>query len=435
MKFTIFIPFFITIFIQGCAIFTGYENDLINFNQDITYKNCQNLEYYEENFTKDPILMTNQAGSLAQICNDFKTSNKFFDIAEQNYKNIDLENIFSQSFTEISKFLLNDNIANYDGKFYERIMNNYYKALNYLNIGDFSGARVEFNRILNRQERAKNHFASYIKKMQNQLNKTKSELLNDEILQDFISKNRPKNQQILPNFINSFASYFGAIFFLCEGDLNKGENLLRQIAKFYPQNRQILQDLQNAKLLSRDKKIIWILYENGKSIGLVDKKFTFPIMVDDQMLFLNFSFAFLSQSAKNGNFLQVNGKKTKIITDMDDIIRAEFNATFDFKMTKTIINSLSKMILQYEITRQTGGIGGILTGLFYVMSNKSDVRYWSYLPQNFQSLSFVNVGENFKIKDKFNNDIGEFNIPKNKNAIIYIKDISDNEKFISKILF
>ena len=206
--------------INGCSVFTGYESEISNFNQDIATKNCKNLEYYKENYQKDPILKANQAGSLAQICKDFKLSNKFFDIAENKYKDVDNENLFYQGTKEISKFLLNDNIVDYEGKFFERIMNNYYKALNYLNLKDFSSARVEFNRILHRQERAKIYFANDIKKLQKNLNSQKNELLKDEILQDFLNKNRIQTAQILPNFINPFASYLAAIFFICDKDLN-----------------------------------------------------------------------------------------------------------------------------------------------------------------------------------------------------------------------
>ncbi len=421
--------------INGCSVFTGYESEISNFNQDIATKNCKNLEYYKENYQKDPILKANQAGSLAQICKDFKLSNKFFDIAENKYKDVDNENLFYQGTKEISKFLLNDNIVDYEGKFFERIMNNYYKALNYLNLKDFSSARVEFNRILHRQERAKIYFANDIKKLQKNLNSQKNELLKDEILQDFLNKNRIQTAQILPNFINPFASYLAAIFFICDKDLNKGENLLRQIQKFYPQNSQISQDLKNINLIANGKKIIWIIYENGKSVGLIDKNFSLPIMINDEILILNFAFAYLENSQKSMNFLQINDKKTKLITDMDEIIKAEFDTTFDYLMSKTIVSSFSKMILQHELSKQTDEISGLVAGLFYTLSNKSDVRYWSYLPQNFQAISLENFGQNFIIKDKYQKIIEEFSIAKNKNAIIYVKDLQNDEKFVSKILF
>lgn len=103
---------------------------------------------------------------IARNCGDFNKSNVFFDAAEESYKyDVDLENVGSKAAKFVGTTLLNDNTVDYDGSLYERIMVNVYKALNYMEEDDYENARVEFNRALMRQDKAKEYFAKEIEKI------------------------------------------------------------------------------------------------------------------------------------------------------------------------------------------------------------------------------------------------------------------------------
>ena len=59
---------------------------------------------------------------------------------------------------------VNDTTSPYIGTQYDGVMANTYKAIDYLALGDNEGARVEFNRAIDRQRRAKAYYAELIEK-------------------------------------------------------------------------------------------------------------------------------------------------------------------------------------------------------------------------------------------------------------------------------
>jgi len=75
-------------------------------------------------------------------------------------------------------------------------------------------------------------------------------------------------------------------------------------------------------------------------------------------------------------------------------------------------------------------------GAFYqALTNKADVRSWSALPKNFQSLRIKNNGNTIVIRNNHNEIIRSVNIPENKNAIIYVRSEIPSNNRIHKIIF
>ncbi|HIC44867.1 MAG TPA: hypothetical protein EYO73_11520 [Sulfurimonas sp.] len=73
------------------------------------------------------------------------------------------EQVLIKSITSyVSSALSNDNTRPYIGNEYDGIMLNTSKALSYLHKKDYSGARVKFNRALDKQRRAKEFFSESI---------------------------------------------------------------------------------------------------------------------------------------------------------------------------------------------------------------------------------------------------------------------------------
>lgn len=85
-------------------------------------------------------------GSLAQRAGDFALSNQALEQAE-----LLIEQLAPVSISEAAASLLvNDTTLSYSGEDFEQVMVNVMKALNYLYLGDFSGAQVEARKVNNR---------------------------------------------------------------------------------------------------------------------------------------------------------------------------------------------------------------------------------------------------------------------------------------------
>ena len=140
--------------LSGCSAITGYQEEIDTYTKDFTQTNCDvNLQKTKIEKNNDVILAANQAGSLTRQCKDFNASTAYFDIAEDRYKSdVDEEGVASQAAGVLGTALVNDNVLDYEGFYYERVMTNVYKALNFMSLGDYDNVRIELNRAVDRQE-------------------------------------------------------------------------------------------------------------------------------------------------------------------------------------------------------------------------------------------------------------------------------------------
>jgi len=111
---------------------------------------------------KDDLLWYLDAGSIERFAKDYNASTFFFDKSEEKIKQYDKEVLAGKIMANIGAVMTNDTFMDYRPKIYEGILVNTYKGMNFLNENDFSNARVEFNRALERQRRAKEFFAKEI---------------------------------------------------------------------------------------------------------------------------------------------------------------------------------------------------------------------------------------------------------------------------------
>lgn len=430
---------------SGCAVFSGHSGKIAKFDSEIVSMSCDIDDYEDEIDSGDDIILNaNQGASIARSCREYEKSNLFFDIAENEYKKVDEKSIFLSGLNSLGSTLTNDNILEYEGKFYERIMTNLYKALNFMSLGDMGNARVEFNRILERQRIATQYFDDEILKAENLARDKINNILqnsyqkNAQTIEQTAYENSGSILEILPNFINPFASYMAGIFFTLDGDSIKGGEYLREAGKIYPNNPQIKKDIKIAEQIAKNRaksgaNFIWLIYENGRGYAINESAFNIPFFVDEGFITLSIALPRLIRQNESYKFLRVGDETTEFITDMDAIIKTEFHKTYKLILSRSIARSLGKAIMQYRLSKENE-MGAMAMAIFTILTNRADTRYWSYLPRNFQSLSVENRG-NIEVYDDSNNLIYDAKIPQDKNAIIYVKSLQKGVNFIDYILF
>lgn len=78
-------------------------------------------------------------GMLRRMNNDFSGSNKILEVAKQ-----DIEKLHGVSITEnLTSITINDTMRGYEGESYEQLLLHAYMAMNYIQLGQIDGARVE----------------------------------------------------------------------------------------------------------------------------------------------------------------------------------------------------------------------------------------------------------------------------------------------------
>ncbi|EAB5361034.1 hypothetical protein IDC64_000814 [Campylobacter jejuni] len=428
-----------------CLFLTACVNQVkqnTTFENALTQKYCgddffnQNLEKIKKN---DDVIYTGlNAGLIARNCGDFNKSNVFFDAAEESYKyDVDLENVGSKATKFVGTTLLNDTIVDYDGSLYERIMVNIYKALNYMEEDDYENARVEFNRALMRQDKAKEYFAKEIEKNRADLDKAKEDKNYDKNMNENSKvieaqyDNLFKEFDTTKNFINPYATYLASIFFFMDKDYRKAADLFREVSIIYPKNKTIKKEAKIFKeyatkiKVKKAKKYVFVVYENG--FGVVKDEFalTLPFIVDKKIISTNIALQTLKKREASFANLNINGQNTNDFVDLDNIVATEFKINMPAMIAKALAQTIIKTTLNVAVANNdsTGGWLSLATAVATAATNKADVRSWRGLPKSIAIATIENDG-NLEIKDPQGNILFQKSLDKNKNALVIVRSFA-----------
>ncbi|EGM8810785.1 TPA: COG3014 family protein [Campylobacter jejuni] len=428
-----------------CLFLTACVNQVkqnTTFENTLTQKYCgddffnQNLEKIKKN---DDVIYTGlNAGLIARNCGDFNKSNVFFDAVEETYKyDVDLENVGSKAAKFVGTTLLNDTIVDYDGSLYERIMVNIYKALNYMEEDDYENARVEFNRALMRQDKAKEYFAKEIEKNRADLDKAKEDKNYDKNMNENSKvieaqyDNLFKEFDTTKNFINPYATYLASIFFFMDKDYRKAADLFREVSIIYPKNKTIKKEAKIFKeyatkiKVKKAKKYVFVVYENG--FGVVKDEFalTLPFIVDKKIISTNIALQTLKKREASFANLNINGQNTNDFVDLDNIVATEFKINMPAMIAKALAQTIVKTTLNVAVANNdsTGGWLSLATAVATAVTNKADVRSWRGLPKSIAIATIENDG-NLEIKDPQGNILFQKSLDKNKNALVVVRSFA-----------
>lgn len=443
-----FFIFIYVLFFIGCEAVVGHSETLTTYDKIYNTRSCDDGFIDEKaNSYLDLLMWYELAGSLKRNCLDYNASNYYFDQAEELYKrDVDLENIALKSVKLVGATLLNDNVDSYRGNVYESIMINTYKGLNFMSIGDFNNARVEFNRALDRQRRAKEEFAKNIEdeiQKLNQYDQNITTIATNKQTQDFVFNEY--NSLIFsdfvayPDFINPFVTYMAGLFFLADKDYKKAHEMLKESLAMQPKNSFLKSEFKLTKdLLKNDKKskkYIWLIYENGKGLRKNEFRLDVPLFVFTQKVpYIGVAFPMLQEMPTSYEFLNLENKSTVEIANMDRVIKTEFKTKLPFIITKALIRTTLKSLAS-GIAMNENELLGYGVALFNALTNKADLRGWISLPKNFQAIRVVNLGKNVDIKTSDGELIESFVVNKDKNAIIYINSPIKGLHIVHKIFF
>ena len=244
------VTIFASILLTGCASSMQNLGKSSNFQEakkaHTKKEFVQVYKKYKEDNKTDDLLWNYEVGTVCYYIDSYKDSINYLDNAESLIKKYDEEVMASKLLANVGSLLTNDTFMDYRPRIYEKIMVNTYKGLDFILLGDFQNARIEFNRALVRQDRAKDFFKKEIelkrkeieKESKNELKK-KGKKVNQSSINSIV-KNRKTNDAIekkysnlfefkpYPDFINPFTTYLAGIYFLNIGDYSKATDLLKE---------------------------------------------------------------------------------------------------------------------------------------------------------------------------------------------------------------
>ncbi|MHC4104941.1 MAG: COG3014 family protein [Planctomycetota bacterium] len=398
----------------------------------------------------EDLLWALQLGTVTRIQQDYTKSTESFDKAEDMLKYYDEQSTIGDG---IGSTLTNDNIIPYRGEEYDGIMVNVYKALNFMAERNFDLARVEFNRALDRQRRAKEKFNEEINKLSAELEKdqqnefTKSNVENPETA-ELLAQKYPnlRNFEAYPDFINPFATYLAGIFFNLVSDHSKAVDLLKESYGMVGDNSYIADDLSVTEDIldgkGRLENMIWLIFENGLGPVKNELRMDIPLFVEtDNVKYVGIALPELFFRNKAHQYLiaEVDGNdyETRLVADMDRVIQTEFSKDYAGILTRAIISATAKAIAQYALEKQDSSessIASIFMAAYSYATTAADVRIWTSLPKEFQVARFPKPKDG-KLKVKRPGSVSvEINIPDCNNAIVYVRITTDQAEPIFEVI-
>ena len=348
----------------------------------------------------EDVLWSLQLAAIERIEGNYEKSTATFDACEEMMTHFDAEN--SGVGHTVGAVAVNENIVPYTGQVYDGVMVNTYTALNFMSTGQYDLARVEFNRALDRQRRAKDTFIKEIQKQKDDISADENsenvqKSVDNPDLKQKLEEVYPSlyNFSVYPDFVNPVATYMAGLFFLIEGDYSKSVDLLKESAGMMPDNSTVLQDLDrvNQVLDGGDaiEPMVWVVFENG--LGPVKEEFRIdlPLFIfTDNVRYVGIALPRLSFRQAASPYLEVKAgsttAKTQLIVDMDRVIQTEFKKDFKGILTRAIISTTAKATAQYALEKNSNSSwAAVAMAIYSFVSTAADVRIWTALPKDIQT--------------------------------------------------
>ncbi len=428
-------------FLGGCntpkdqlAVFNGHFE---RFDYEKSAQFAEKKISKKKNPKGEDLLWALQLGTVQRIQQEYTNSTESFDKAEDMLKYYDEQSTLGDG---IGSTIVNENVIPYRGEEYDGIMVNVYKALNFMAEKEFDLARVEFNRALDRQRRAKEKFNREINNLRAEMEKeeqnefSKSNVENPETA-ELLAQKYPNlhNFEAYPDFVNPFATYLAGVFFNLVSDHSKAVDLLKESYGMVGDNGYIAEDLSVTENIldgkGRLEDTIWLIFENGLGPAKKELRLDIPLFVaTDNVKYVGIALPELYFRNKAHQYLiaESDGKdyETSLVSDMDKVIQTEFSKDYPRILTRAIISATAKAVAQYALEKQDSSessIASILMAVYSYATTAADVRIWTSLPKEFQVARFPKPKDG-KLKVKRPGSAAvEINISDCNNAIVYVR--------------
>lgn len=447
--------FAILILFTGCAqksefmqqdILQGqgmYKDAVIQANDSMDHKD------FEAN---NNLLWNLNLGYANYMLHNDKNSTQSFDDAERLMK-IHREQILASDISQtLSSILVNDNTRPYIGKEYDGIMINTYKALNYLDAKDYSGARVEFNRAIDRQRRAKEFFAKSIQKQNeaiaqeesNQHANGRSMNVNRSLegTDAVLNRSYPElnNYKTYPQFINPMTNYLAGLFALYNGDVSKGEFLLKEAKAMMGDSPAVIADYKTAEAMYAnnrlpDESLVWVVFENGQAPLLKELRVDFPAWIfSNRLAYVSLALPKLEPRQKAFDYIEVNGEQSHYLCSMEQVIQTEFKDEYPSIVGRALLSAMTKTAIQYEANNQNEW-AGLAAAIYQIASTSADTRTWSALPKEVQIVRMQRPEDGHLVLKQPNNTIiEEISLPESQQILVYVRIPTNTAKASIRVM-
>lgn len=399
---------------------------------------------------RDAVIWRLEEGSALRASGRFGDSNRAFSQAEHLIDEYEYRAKVSLSGETVA-LLSNQAQLPYEGRVYDKVMLNCYRGLNFLQLGDDQGARVEFNRVLRRQEDAVALKRKRIERQERAIAGEKSgnsrgrSLTEDGRVQsriDSVYRFLDKYKARAP-YVNPFAIYLRGLYFGTRAkdnsDLETARHAMNQALAMSGGNSFVKADLDRIEAQFSGQKpeaMVYVLFETGRAPRREQKQIDIPLYFvgDGNVPYVGIALPVLVSQFNYVSSLNVDaaGKtvQTRRLADMEAIISREFADELPTITAKTLLSAASKAALAYTVNHaarkkdnEFGLLALVATSIYQAAVNVADTRTWTTLPKEIQLCSLP-MPPDRKVKLSGAGLNSEIVVQPGKTVLLYVKSIS-----------
>ena len=398
--------------------------------------------------TGDELMWYLEDGTVHFVIENYQKSLNAFEKAENilnDYENRATFNLRSVG-AETGAAYTNANALPYTGLFFEKIIINTFKAMDYLAMGNPDAASVEMRRARFRQKMAqRQHEIDLIEEYKYEEPKyegikipgfSPEDILNSKKIKEDVGWVKKHKNFDYGNVVNPTVTFFSAIDFLAQNEPFKAlfdfrilyridpantmfkrcyVSLLKQLGENVPRKLQSV----SAFNFPLDKKVVYVLFEDGLVPARKEK--LFELILPPPVGYIGIAYPILEYFPSDVALLQItnekgNQYKTQLVGDFGDISSFALDKQLREIITRAVIGAMVKeatsITLQYtakhignSIRAPAGDLAQLMVfvimQVYKKMFNRADVRCWQTLPRRMQAAVFPKTGNGiFKLMVK-----------------------------------
>ena len=364
------------------------------------------------------------AAETNRLAGNIQRSTEHYDVIEVLFKDEDTEGLGTKAGEVVGAALVNDNMRSYEPTPTERILVNYYKALNFWSEGKKDFARVEFNRADERTRLAIENYAEDIDdKTKKQRKGISKQLLNNKKAMGMSAD--VNAWEVYDDYMNPAVSFTNALFLASESNIGRAEDSMARV--------ESMLDVAEAEIFNIDninEGHFWVITETGLGPILGENRYDIPWKVGNELIVLSMALPKIQprQSTVNPSAYTLDGQYLKMHTlgSMEKLTKTELKQRWTGILTRSITSAIAKGVVQKAAAKQNEYLG-FAASLLSAASTKADVRIWDKTPAIWSVAKFKNNGNNtLQIPYGQTNQI--VNIPTSGSGIIYVKQPTSNAK-------
>ena len=322
---------------------------------------------------KNRLLFLMEKGLLLHLDGEYVRSNEVFEEADRL-----VEQLFTRSLSaETLSFVTNDHLIAYSGADYETVYLNYYKALNFLNLGDLEGARIESRKI----DQKLNYFAdtfgggdrfkesAYLRLLTGLIYEALGEH-NDAFIAyrkslELYQNNYPKYGVRAPDFL------WNRLLLTA-----RRSGLLEE----YHHYREQAEALELAE--EDERPVIAVIVASG----LVPvKQEVFALFPTSQGFPVKLALPEFVDRPQPARRLEVSLEgegwvRPERVEDVEKVARASLEDHNGRLLAKAIARATAKQVAARQIEKENGPLAGLAMQITALITEQADLRSWSMLP-------------------------------------------------------